>query len=84
MSFNLFGKPYTARLTADDLDTLIVNEVGESYVVEYKGEFPTNDKIARSLAALANTQGGWYFVGMTTDEHHVAVVSANDPLGSSR
>jgi len=43
-----------------------------------KGEnFPSNEKIGRSIASLANTYGGWYIVGIKTDAHNVA----NDVCG---
>ncbi len=54
--------------------------VRESYLVEYKQDFPLNRKIARGIAELANTQGGWYIVGVATDNNDVA----NDISGFSR
>lgn len=71
-SFNPFDKAPGEKLTADDLNGLVEREVAEGYYVEYKGEFPKNDKIGRSLASLANTYGGWYFVGIEADKTGIA------------
>jgi hypothetical protein len=70
MAYNPFGKPI-GELDESDLAGL-VGLVAEGYFVEYKEDFPTNRKIARSIASLANTYGGWYIVGLRTDESHVA------------
>src|SRR3712207_7064043 len=45
----------------------------EGYFAAFKSDFPQrNQKIAHSLAALANTLGGWYVVGIETDNNQVA------------
>jgi hypothetical protein len=65
MPYNPFPKPIPSTLTPDDLELLITNEVAEGYFVEYKKTLPPEkDKIAKSIASLANTYGGWYFVGV--------------------
>ena len=64
MPYNPFPKQLHSPLTVEDLELLISNEVAEGYFVEYKSTFPQNRKIARSIASLANTYGGWYFVGI--------------------
>ncbi len=69
--FNPFNKPASEKLTLDDLQVLLGN-VAEGYVVEYKEDFPSTTKIGHSLASLANTYGGWYIVGVTTDSNHTA------------
>ncbi|MBW4660973.1 MAG: ATP-binding protein [Drouetiella hepatica Uher 2000/2452] len=80
MSYNPFDKAVGEPLQPEDLQTLITRQVAEGYYVEYKGEMPNSTKIGRSLASLANTYGGWYIVGIKTDEHNVAaVVSGFDP-----
>jgi len=71
MPYNPFSKPIGARLEASDLDALI-GVVAEGYYVEYKEDFPKPTKIAHTIASLANTYGGWYFVGVRTDASHVA------------
>jgi hypothetical protein len=67
MSYNPFDKPIQ-ELAASDLDKLINDEVAEGYWVEYKSEFQSNKKIAKSIASFANTYGGWYFVGVEADK----------------
>jgi len=72
MSFNPFDQAIGQTLTADDLHTLIQRHVAEGYFVEYKSTIVARDKIAKSIASLANTSGGWYIVGVETDEHNIA------------
>jgi len=72
MSFNPFDRAIGQTLTADDLQTLIQRHVAEGYFVEYKSTIVARDKIAKSIASLANTSGGWYIVGVETDEHNIA------------
>lgn len=64
MPYNPFDKPIGEILTADDLQQLIHRQVAEGYYVEYKSNFPKNDKIGRSIASFANTYSGWYIVGV--------------------
>lgn len=71
MAFNPFNVPIGDQLTTADLDSLI-GQVAEGYVVEFKSDFPAAAKIAHSIASLANTYGGWYIVGIKTDERNVA------------
>jgi len=71
-TFDPFGKPI-AELQELDLERLITNQVAEGYYVEYKSTLPpTGRKVGQSIAALANTYGGWYVVGVITDAHNVA------------
>lgn len=70
MPYNPFDKPIGETLTAADLQLLISRSVCEGYFVEYKGQIQANDKIAKSIAALANTYGGWYFIGVEADKTH--------------
>lgn len=70
MPFNPFDKPIGEALAVADLQLLISRSVSEGYYVEYKGQMQSNDKIAKSIAALANTHGGWYFVGVEVDKTH--------------
>lgn len=55
------GKALT-DLAAGDLNTL--TSVQEGWYVEYKRELPNSRTIAKSLAAFANTYGGWLFIGV--------------------
>ena len=92
MPFNPFDKPIGTTLTIDDLQLLITRSVSEGYFVEYKSQMQANEKIAKSIAALANTYGGWYFVGVDADKtHNVAtnicgfsLASWTDPIATVR
>jgi len=66
MTFTPFDKAFH-DLDLPALSTLVANKVAEGYWVEYKTTFPTNIKIAHSVASFANTAGGWYFVGVKSD-----------------
>lgn len=64
MPYNPFDKPLGQNLTASDLQQLVERKVAEGYFVEYKRQFPSSEKVGHSIASLANTGGGWYFVGV--------------------
>jgi hypothetical protein len=91
MAYNPFNKPIQ-ELEAKDLDMLVDDEVAEGYWVEYKSEFQSNSKIAKSIASFANTYGGWYFVGVEADKtRNVAInisgfslASVPDPIAKVR
>jgi Putative DNA-binding domain len=72
MPFNPFDKPIHENLTPSDLEKLIERRVGEGYFIEFKSEFPSNQKIGHGIASFANTYGGWYIVGVKTNAQHEA------------
>lgn len=72
MTYSPFDKPIREPLDESDLQKLISDSVTEGYYVEFKSDFPSNIKIARSIASFANTYGGWYIVGVITDNDNIA------------
>ena len=72
MTYNPFDKSPFDVLTVEDLEKLLENSVAEGYYVEYKSQFVGNEKIGRSISSFANTYGGWYIVGVKTNEHNIA------------
>jgi Putative DNA-binding domain len=91
MPFSPFKKSIREPLTSEDLKMLIADSISEGYFVEYKGILPASNKIAKSIASFANTYGGWYVVGVTTDGHNVAqritgfsLDDCHDPIASLR
>ena len=72
MAFSPFKKSLRESLTPEDLQLLVADSVSEGYFVEFKRILPAPTKIAKSIASFANTYGGWYIVGVTTDGHNVA------------
>ncbi len=91
MAYNPFNKPIE-DLHVTDLDVLKTDQVAEGYWVEYKRDFPSNDKIAKSVASFANTYGGWYFIGVEADKKQNTVTdicgfslaSVPDPISTTR
>lgn len=89
--FNPFDKPIDA-LVEQDLQALITRGVAEGLYVEYKREFPGNDKIGQSVASFANTYGGWYMVGVEADKQTngaqalvgIDLALENDPISKVR
>ena len=78
---NLFNKPIE-ELTKSDLNDLIDREISEGYWVEYKREFQTSKKIAKSIASFANSYGGWYFLGIEADKtKNIAIKICGFSLG---
>lgn len=65
--FNPFNKRLD-ELELDDLKKLIENQVKEGFYIEYKSDFPSGKKIAKSISSFANTYGGWYFIGIEDEE----------------
>lgn len=68
MSFNPFNKNIH-ELEYDDLKSLIENEVSEGWTLEYKQEIVKSKDIAKSIASFANSEGGWYIVGIKEKEN---------------
>lgn len=68
MSFNPFNKNIH-ELEYDDLKSLIDNEVSEGWTLEYKQEIVKSKDIAKSIASFANSEGGWYIVGIKEKEN---------------
>ncbi len=66
--FNPFDKDLGEVLDENDLQRLVTKEVSEGFFIEYKSDFPDKAKIAKSLAAFANTYGGWLFIGVKADK----------------
>jgi hypothetical protein len=90
MAFTPFDKPID-DLTAPDLDVLLARRIAEGYFVEFKSDFPERRKLAHSIAAFANTYGGWLFIGVVTDDHNTAngipgfdLDSTLDPISTTR
>lgn len=64
--YNPFNKDIS-ELDKEDINNLI-GKVAEGWFVEYKSSFPSsNQKIAHSIASFANTEGGWYIVGIISE-----------------
>lgn len=64
--YNPFNKDIS-EIKYEDLEKLIENEVSEGWFIEYKSSFPNkkkNQKVAKSIASFANSNGGWYIVGI--------------------
>lgn len=66
--YNPFNKNIS-EIEYEDLKKLIENDVSEGWVIEYKGSFPKNKNIANSIASFANSEGGWYFIGIEEKEN---------------
>ena len=66
--YNPFNKDIS-EIEYGDLEKLIENNVSEGWFIEYKGSFPNNKKIANSIASFANSEGGWYIVGIEENEN---------------
>lgn len=67
MTFKPFNKLLN-ELSTEDLQTLVDRHIAEGLFIEYKREFPSNDKIGHSIASFANTYGGTYIVGVESNK----------------
>ncbi|MCW4017380.1 MAG: ATP-binding protein [Candidatus Bathyarchaeota archaeon] len=59
------------NLKLQDIKALREKQVTEGFYIEYKSTFTTTLKIARSIASFANTHGGWYFIGIESDQSNL-------------
>jgi hypothetical protein len=50
-------------LKLEDLDLLIEAKFCESMFIEYKSDWPSNEKIAKAIAGFANSHGGFLIIG---------------------
>lgn len=66
--YNPFNKNIS-EIEYEDLEKLIENGVSEGWCMEYKEKFPNNKKIANSIASFANSEGGWYIVGIKENKN---------------
>ena len=66
--YNPFNKNIS-EIEYGDLKKLIDNNISEGWYLEYKGSFPNNKKIANSIASFANSEGGWYIIGIEENEN---------------
>lgn len=71
------------KLTANDL--LALKEITEGWYIEYKREVPKAEAIAKSIAAMANTYGGWIFYGVeeSSKENSVAGTFPGTPIDTA-
>lgn len=69
--YNPFKKNIS-EIEYEDLKNLIEKDIGEGWFIEYKGSFPKNNKIANSIASFANSEGGWYIVGIEENKNKSA------------
>ncbi|MBS7472168.1 ATP-binding protein [Pseudomonas syringae] len=60
-SFSPFDKDLS---DLDAADLAVLKTVAEGWYIEYKQEIPKADSIAKSVAAMANSYGGWVFYGV--------------------
>lgn len=74
--FNPFDKDIE-HIESNDLAKLIENSVREGMYIEYKRTFISSKKISYSVASFANSEGGWFFIGIQDDETN----SASDICG---
>jgi len=64
--FNLFGKKLD-EVTVDDVRAFCQKKNKEGINLDYKKDFSSSKKIAKTIAAMANTLGGWIIVGVEDD-----------------
>lgn len=73
---------YTAarptNMSVRDLKNLV--KTGEGTYLEFKRTIPSPEKIAREIAALANTHGGTLLVGVDDDKSLIGVSSYHEQL----
>ncbi len=62
---NIYGKEWW-NLTSDDVEAFLSSpETEESFFFEFKDDRVDSKKIAEEVSALANTYGGYIFLGVS-------------------
>jgi len=62
----MYVKP-TDEITFSDVAAFIQEKNRENIILDYKGDWPRN--LAKVIAAMANTQGGLIFIGVTEENN---------------
>lgn len=66
LEFSIFGKRLS-EVTPDDVRAFCQKQNKEGINLDYKKDFSSPKKIAKTIAAMANTLGGWIIVGVGDD-----------------
>lgn len=66
LEFNIFGKKLT-DVIVEDVKAFCQKQNKEGINLDYKKDFSNTKKIAKTIAAMANTLGGWIIVGVEDD-----------------
>ena len=68
IKFNPFDCEFN-EIEESIVQMLIDKSVGESWYIEYKESLVIDPKkVAKSISSFANAEGGWYFMGIKSDE----------------
>lgn len=71
--YDSYTSPIRSTLKFTDLKNLI--KTGENTFLEFKRMVPSPEKIAREMAAMANTKGGTLLIGVDDDKTIIGVES---------
>jgi hypothetical protein len=63
LNYNIFGKKLT-DIKTDDVRAFCQKQIREGINLDYKKDFSSTKKIAKTIAAMANTLGGWIIIGV--------------------
>lgn len=83
VDFNPFGKSIS-KVRKADLDKLIKNQIAEGWFVEYKQDWVAAKKIGHSIASFANSDGGWYIIGIRANDENIAEEIVGIDLSATR
>lgn len=68
--FNPFDK-LLEEITETDLKDLQTKSISEGLHIEYKSSFENPVKTSHSLASFSNSHGGYYMIGIGTDDNNI-------------
>jgi len=68
MNSTFFGKKLS-DIDFSRIQSLKDNKIPESYDLDYKENYPTNQKLAKLMIAFANSSGGYIIIGMKEERH---------------
>ena len=61
---SLISQKLLKDINIHDIQSLVDNQISESYDLDYKQEYPDNKKLAKLMIAFANASGGYIILGI--------------------
>lgn len=59
-----FFRKQIENINFSDINDLVINEVPESYDLDYKEDYPEKNKLPKLMVALSNSTGGYIIIGV--------------------
>ncbi len=61
---SLISQKLLDDINIQDIQSLVINQIPESYDIDYKQDYPDNKRLAKLMIAFANASGGYIILGI--------------------